>query len=306
MSKIDKFWVEAYRPKTLNDLCVSEKTKNIIRSFDKDMPHLLFTGQAGVGKTSLAKIIVEDILDCDYLYINASDENGIDTIRNKVLGFAQTKSFDGELKVVILDECDGGSKDFQGALRNMMESYAGTTRFILTGNFKHKIIKALHSRCQSIDVKPEYRDAFKRCLEILKKEGVTIPKDQIDPLKALIKGHFPDLRKCINELQKFCKDGVLNIEVKENVDKLCEMICENIRNGCVINTRKYLIENDTLFDGDYESLLQNLLNYYYDVEMDETKKKQSILIIADYLFKMVHVTDREICGFACLLQLEAL
>lgn len=304
MSNKEMMWWTKYRPQNLDELIAPEKTKNIIRAFGKNVPNLLFVGGAGTGKTTTAQIIVKDILDCDYLYINASDENGIDTIRNKVMGFAQTKSFDGELKVVILDEADFLSISAQAILRNTMESYADTTRFILTGNFKHKISSALQSRCQSVDIRPEWKDGFKRCVDILKKENITIQKDQAEPLKALIKGHFPDLRKCINEMQKYCKDGVLNIEIKTNTDELCEMLFQNIHNGCSCKTRKYLIENETLFDGDYESLLQDLLNYYYEADMDDTKKKQSILTIADHLYKMVHVTDREICGFACLLELE--
>jgi replication factor C small subunit len=119
-------WVEKWRPKTLSDFIISDKNKTIIDSFKdkKEIPNLLFTGTPGLGKTSLAKILVNDILDCQYLYINASDENGIDTIRNKVTGFAQTKSLDGKIKVIILDETDGLSIDAQRALRNTIEEFA--------------------------------------------------------------------------------------------------------------------------------------------------------------------------------------
>lgn len=306
MSKLSNFWIESYRPKTLDDLCISEGTKSIIKSFGKDMPNLLFVGPAGGGKTSLAQILVKDILKCDYIYVNASDENGIDNIRNKVSGFAQTKSFDGELKVIILDESDFLSTSAQAALRNVMETYAGTTRFILTGNYRHKIIPALQSRCQSIDINPELKDAFKRCSHILDKEKIETSMDQKKLLVQLVKKHFPDLRKCINEMQKYCINGVLSITNKVDTSELMGYIYTNIKNSKSIQTRKYLIENDVLFNGDHEQLLSDLLNYYYDLNIPDTEKKQSILTIADYLFKITHVSDREICAIACILQLENL
>lgn len=299
-------WIEKYRPNTLNDLCVSADVKAQILEFGKNMPNLMFIGNPGSGKTTLAKIIVKDILDCDYLYINASDENGIDTVRTKIMGFAQTKSFDGELKVVILDEADFGSKEFQAALRNTMETYAGTTRFILTGNHRHKIIPALQSRCQSIDLKPNLKDALKRCLYILDQEKIKVSQEQKKLLVTLVKSHFPDLRKCIGSMQQSCLDGVLSIKVKSNTNELMELIYSNIQNKKGLNTRKYWIENDQIFNSDYEQILSDLLNFYYNQSIDEIKKKQSILIIAEYLFKASQVMDKEINAFACVLQLETI
>lgn len=301
---INSLFVEKYRPKTLDDLIVSENTKKIIRGFGKDIPHLMFVGAAGTGKTSLARIIVQDILKCDYLYINASDENGVDTIRNKVTGFAQTKSLDGELKVIILDESDHISMSGQAILRNLMESYAGNTRFILTGNYQHKIIEALRSRCQSIDIKPDLKNALGRCLNILKEEGIEIPDNQKKPLVELVKKHFPDLRKCINELQKFSSSGILDIYSKSDTNEIVQLILKNIKSKKGLETRKFLIENQELFDNDYESLLKDLLNSVYTSNMDDLTRKSMILTIADYLYKIVFVTDREICAIACLLELE--
>lgn len=303
---INSLFVEKYRPKTLDDLIVSENTKKIIRGFGKDIPHLMFVGAAGTGKTSLARIIVQDILKCDYLYINASDENGVDTIRNKVTGFAQTKSLDGELKVIILDESDHISMSGQAILRNLMESYAGNTRFILTGNYQHKIIEALRSRCQSIDIKPDLKNTLGRCLNILKEEGVEIPDNQKKLLVELVKKHFPDLRKCINELQKFSSSGILDIYSKSDTNEIVQLILKNIKSKKGLETRKFLIENQELFDNDYESLLKDLLNSVYTSNMDDLIRKSMILTIADYLYKIVFVTDREICAIACLLELETI
>jgi len=304
--KLDELFVEKYRPSKLEDLIISDENRTAIESFGKNVPHLMFCGSQGVGKTSLAKIIVEDILGCDFLYINASDENGVDVIRDKVTGFAQTKSLDGELKVIILDEADFLTTSAQAILRNLMETYAGTTRFILTANYKHKIIPALHSRCQSIDLKPDLKNAITRCHTILKNEKIVIEKSQLSALANLVKKHFPDLRKCIHEMQKYCSNGVLNIPNKEATDGICETILDNIKSSKSLETRTYLIKNDNLFNGDWESLMTDLLNHYYKEDMDDILKKQSILTIADHLFKMVHVTDREICFFACILTLEQL
>jgi replication factor C small subunit len=294
MSGESNLWCEKYRPQTLDDLMVDDNTRKIIQNFGKKIPHLLLTGKPGVGKTTLARIIAKDILNCDFLYINASDENGIDTIREKVIGFAQTRSFDGGLKIIILDECDGQSKNAQNALR------------ILTGNNKYKIEPALQSRCQSLTLHTSLKDVTRRCLEILKKENVEIPDDQKKPLVALIKSHYPDIRKCINELEKYSKSGVLSIETKKDTNQVMDLIYTNLQSGDTLKTRKFLIENEELFDSDHESLLKDLLNYFYDLSMDDTTKKQAILIIAESLFKMMSVTDREICCIACLLQLEEL
>ena len=264
----------------------------------------MLVGPPGGGKTTIARIIVEDILQCDYLYINASDENGIDTIRNKVLGFVQTKSLNGNVKVVILDEIDFGTGNFQAALRNLMESYANTARFILTGNYKHKIIPALQSRCQSMDIRPSLKDAVTRCLHILKEEGIETTLKDKQNVVVLVKQYFPDLRKCINELDKSCIDGILDIKSKTDNNPVLETIWTNLQNNNSLKTRKYLIQNDGIFNSDWDQLLVDLLNYIYAIKLDDSKKKAMILTIADHLDRASRVNDKEINFFACLLNLE--
>jgi DNA polymerase III delta prime subunit len=287
-------------------LCISDETRDIIRSFGSEIPNLLFCSGPGQGKTTTARILVLDVLKCDYLYINASDENGIETVRNKISGFVQTKSFDGNIKVVILDEVDQFSKNGADALRNMMESYADNARFILTGNYKHKISAALQSRCQSLDIKPSLQQALKRCLTILKLEGVETTQEQKKQLASLVKSYFPDLRKCINEMQKFVIGNELVITQKANNNEICEKICSHISSGNTLSLRKYLIQNDELFNADWEQLLVDLLNHIYTISIDDSKKKAMILTIADHLEKCSRVNDKEINFFACVLNLEQL
>jgi replication factor C small subunit len=303
---LDSLWVEKYRPKTLEDLCISEKNKQIIESFGNEIPNLLFSGSAGIGKTTLARILVLDRLKCDYLYINASDENGIDTVRGKISGFVQTKSFDGNIKVVILDEVDHFSISGQSALRNMMESYADNARFILTGNNKHKISTPLQSRCQSLEIKPSLQQALKRCLYILSNEGIETTNDAKRQLAVLVKSHFPDLRRCIYEMQKYVIKNELNITQTTNNNEICERIITNINSKGTLSLRKYLIQNDEVFNSDWEQLLIDLLNYIYAQPIEDSKKKAMILTIADHLEKYQRVTDKEINFFACILNLEQL
>lgn len=301
---LEGIWVEKYRPQTLNDIILPERTREIICGFVDEIPNLLFVGTPGTGKTSLARIIVNDVLKCNYLYINASDESGIDTIRHKVTNFSQTKSFDGKVKVVILDEADGLTGQSQAALRNTMESFSKYTRFILTANYKHKIIPALQSRCQFLDIKPTLEDGVKRVYNILKQEGIEIDDTQKKKFVELVKANFPDLRKTINEIQKNCLSGVLSITSVSVDNTLLAKIFTSIQERDVLSLRKHLIENENTFYGDYDALMRDYLNYLYQQPIDDHKKKEMIAIIADHLFKSSLILDKEINCFACWINLE--
>lgn len=300
----NSLWVEKYRPTTLDDFICSESNKEILSSFKdkKEIPNLLFTGTPGIGKTSLAKIIVNDILGSQYLYINASDENGIDTIRTKVTGFAQTKSIDGNLKVIILDEADGLSIDAQRVLRNTMEEFARITRFILTANYKYRVIPALQSRCQSFDLTPTLDLVARRCVSILKQEKVEIPQDQNAKLIELIKANSPDLRKCINELQKHSSAGKLQlVDIKNN--EILKLIYSEVKKKNITSLRKALIENEHTFNSDYVSLLRNLFHYIDEEETDSKIKEWCLLQIAEHLYRSSFVVDQEINCYTCLIQM---
>lgn len=302
---IKGLWVERYRPKTLADIILPARTREIIEGFNHEIPNLLFANTPGTGKSSLAKIIVSDILKCNYLYINASDESGIDTIRHKVSTFAQTKSFDGNIKVVILDEADWISAAGQAALRNTMEAYSQYTRFILTANYKHKIIPALQSRCQSLDIKPTIEEAVRRCYNILKQEKVNISDDQKKKFIEVVKANFPDLRKTINELQKNVIDNTLSIINTKLDNELLEYVFTSVKSKDTINLRKFLIEHEDRFNGDYDNLLVELLNFIYDQSfVDDMCKKSMIAVIAKHLYESSFIVDKEINFFACTIQLE--
>jgi len=304
MIDFDKIWVEKYRPQTLSDVILDKETLRVVEEYTNEIPNLLFVGNPGTGKTTLARVIVNDILGCNYLYINASDESGIDTIRHNITNFAQTKSFDGGVKVVILDEADGLTSQAQAALRNTMETYAKYCRFILTANYKHKIIPALQSRCQSLTIKPVVELAVKRCYNILKDENVKVPEEQKKKFVQLVKRHFPDLRKTINELQKNVIDSELCITSVVSDNELLEAVYKKIASKQCLEARRYLIENEDRFQGDYDTLLSNYLNFVYSANVDDMKKKEMIAIIADHLYKSAFVVDKEINAFACLVNLE--
>lgn len=299
-------WCEKYRPKKIEDLCISDEIRELLESFKqkRDIPHLLFTGTPGIGKTSVAKIIVNEILGCDYLYINASDENGIDTVRTKIVGFAQTKSMNGGIKVIILDESDSWSESAARCLRNLTEEYSDNTRFILTANYKHRIIAPLQSRCQSVNFEHTINDVAKHCAKILAKENVVIPKDQIGLFQTLIKSNFPDFRKILNELQKYSISGTLNIRDTSLPDEFVDELFDKIKNNDDLDFREYVIRNENVFQADYHNLLKNLLNLVYTKNIDSFKKKELIMTIGHHMDRHSFVMDVEINAFVCMVTLS--
>jgi DNA polymerase III delta prime subunit len=303
----NNLWVEKYRPSKLDDIVLSNDNKSYFKSLKDEIPNLLFVGTPGIGKTTIAKIIVQDILKCQYLYINASDENGIDTIRSKVSSFSQTKSIDGKVKVVILDEADGITLDGQRALRNTMEEYSGYTRFILTANYKHKIIPAIQSRTQYFDLTPPLQEVSGRVVSILKLEKIKVPDTEKTKLVKVIKDNYPDIRKTINLIQKYSATGTLTITVNVDTSAIAKVVHDYVKSKKLTELRKHLIENESEFQGDYGALLKHYLNFLYDnTELKEDTKRKAIVVIAEHLYRDAMVLDKEINAFACFCQLSDL
>ena len=210
IKKEHSLWVEKYRSTNLDTYVGNENIKKTIQQYldQNDIQNFIFSGPAGTGKTTLAKLIVNN-LDCDYIYINASDERGIDTIRDKVSGFASAASFKS-IKVVILDEADFITIQGQAALRNIIETYSRTTRFILTCNFVERIIDPLQSRCQVLKIVPPSKaDIAKHVANIIEKEEVEY---EIDDIKVLVNQFYPDLRKMLNTAQLSTQENKLTID----------------------------------------------------------------------------------------------
>jgi len=299
-------YVERYRPKTLEEIVLSDEDKSFFLALKdkKEIPHLLFSGPPGTGKTSLSKIIVNDILDCQYLYINASDENGIDTIRTKVIGFAQTRAFDGKLKVVLFDECDALTLDSQKALRSVVEEYASNTRFIFTCNYLFKIIPALQSRCQIINLSPPIEKVFERTVQILKKENIRVEATEKSKLLELIRKNYPDLRRIINDIQRYSFNGVLQIKTSDCKDFVEKIISSLQNKKSITDIRKWVIENEQSFSGDYHFLLKEMFEVVFQSKISEDIKTNNLLIISEHMYKDSIVLDKEINWFSCCLKLK--
>jgi DNA polymerase III delta prime subunit len=305
----DSLWIEKYRPKKLADVVLPDHLKQKVEEYrsQQEIPHLLFVSPPGQGKTSLAKIIVTEILDCVYLYINASDENGIDTIRTKIMGFATTKSIDGKLKVVILDEADGLTQQAQQALRNCMEEYSNNVRFIITANYRYKVIPAIQSRCQDYDITPSIDGAIKKVVEILIAEKVTVDAEQKVKLINLIRNVYPDLRRIINLVSKNIVDGKLNIQqLNQGLDFAQGVLNKVLEGADVTSIRRHIIENDSLYNRDYHGLLKDLFNAVDGDEKlstDIVKKRKFMIILAEHMYRHTMVMDPEINCYAALVAL---
>jgi DNA polymerase III delta prime subunit len=297
----NNLYVERYRPKKLEDIVLTNEERQYFESLKskEEIPNLLFAGNPGTGKTTLSKIIATDILDCQYLYINASDENGIDTIRSKVIGFASTKSLDGKLKIVLFDECDALTLDSQKALRNVIEEYSHNTRFIFTCNYLFKVIPALQSRCQIFNLTPPLDGVLNRVVAILKHEGITVPDTEKPKLVELVRSGYPDLRRIINDIQKFSYTGTLTIKDNQ-VKGVANKVVDKIRGKVTPHElRKYVIEREQEFSGDYLQLLKEMFEVMFEANSDAN----TLLVISEGMYKDAIVIDKEINWFSTCLKL---
>lgn len=302
----DSLWVEKYRPQALKDLVLSPENRASFSNMidKKEIPHLLFCGGPGTGKTTLAKILVKE-LDAVYRYINASDERGIDAVREKIVPFAQTKSIDGKLKIVILDEVDGLTGDAQRALRNIIEEYSDNLRFILTANYKNRISSPIKSRTISFEIMPPHSEVTARIVHIIKSEGVTVDSEQKLLLREEIDKNYPDIRKIINQIQKYVKDGILNIVQDVDIGVFARDVLKKMKEFKNITAvRQFIIQNETDFGSDYLTLLKGIFEEIYNMPLEESKKASALVLIGDAMYKHQFVMDPEINSFCCIIQLQ--
>ena len=288
-------WIEKYRSQTLEQYIGNDAIKARIADCiaNNDIPHFIFAGSAGTGKTTLAKLIVKNI-QCDYLYINASDENGIDTIRDKVKGFASTASFQ-PLKVVILDEADFLTQPAQAALRNLIEEYAAYTRFVLTCNYVERLIEPLQSRCELHMLKPPTKGAVAKhiCTNVLDVEGVTYEMSDIAQIVNLF---YPDVRSIIKTLQQNVRDSKLTITTID--DNWCKPLVEILKKR---DSKAWYQVRQLVADAQVDDF-QTAYRYMFDnlSEFSYGNDAQLSVILDDFIWRAGVVPDKEINFAACI------
>ena len=301
-------WVEKYRPKTINDCVLPAHIKKTFEDIVNggELHNMLLTGTAGLGKTTVAKALCNE-LDLDYLLINGSEESGIDTLRNKIKQFASSVSLQGGYKVVILDEADYlNPQSTQPALRGFIEEFSGNCRFILTCNFKNRIIEPLHSRCSVIEFNIPKKDADRLCsvmmsrlMLILDDEGI---KYETAILAELIMKYMPDWRRVINELQRYSTSGVIDSGILVSLnDVSVNELMSSLKMKNFKKMRQWVSNN---IDSDPASLFRKMYDNMNEY-VEPNSIPQMVLILADYQYKNSFVADHELNLVACCTELMA-
>jgi replication factor C small subunit len=295
-------WVEKYRPSKLDDYVGNEHLKNKVSGYieNEDVPHLLFFGKAGTGKTTLAKLIVSSI-DCDVMMINASDENNVETVRNKVKNFASSMGFK-KYKIIILDEFDYMTPNAQAILRNLMETFSKHCRFILTCNYIEKIIEPIQSRCQTFQITPPTKkDVAIQMSKILKSESIEFdPKD----LVPIIDSSYPDIRKIINTCQLNSLKGKLQVDVQNLLENDYKLKVLEVLKSNDDKRNKYMKIRQTVLDSkatDFSDLYTLLYDKVDDYAGENTANV--ILVLGDGVAKSAVAIDKEIIAAATLIQI---
>jgi DNA polymerase III delta prime subunit len=298
-------WTEKYRPQTVLDCILPDRLKQPFQEYvnQKNIPNLLLSGGAGVGKTTIAKAMCNEI-GCDYMVINGSDESGIDVFRTKIKTYASSMSLMGGRKVIIIDEADYlNPNSTQPALRNAIEEFASNCSFIFTCNFKNRIIEPLHSRCAVVDFTLKNGEKaqmagqfFKRIQSVLANETVEYD-DKV--IAELIKKHFPDFRRIINELQRYSQFGKIDVGILNQIgDVAINDIVKFLKDKDFGAIRKWVASNDI----DAATLFRKLYDNLYDT-LKPQSIPQAVVILADYQYKNAFVADAEINTVACLTEL---
>jgi DNA polymerase III delta prime subunit len=298
-------WVEKYRPKTIDECILPENLKNTFKEFvnQNKIPNLLLSGSAGVGKTTVAKALCNEV-GCDYMVINGSDESGIDVLRTKIKNYASSVSLSGGRKVIIIDEADYlNPNSTQPAMRGAIEEFAVNCSFIFTCNYKNRIIDPIHSRCSVIDFKINNGQKvkmasafFKRIEGILYSENIKFDKEVI---AALITKHFPDNRRVLNELQRYSVSGVIDKGILVNIaDAEIHKLIDHIKSKDFTLARKWVGSVDI----DATAIYRRIYDSLYE-KVTPQSIPQAVLIIAKYQYQAAFSSDAEICLMACLVEL---
>ena len=302
MSEIkNTLWVEKYRPSSLDSYIGNEHLRSKVKVYIEsgDLPHLLLYGRAGTGKTTLAKLLVNNI-ECDCLYINASDENSVDVVREKVKNFASTLGFK-EMKVIILDECDYITPNAQAALRNLMETFSKNCRFILTCNYVERIIDPIQSRCQSFQiVPPDRKQVAVHLSNILTQEGV---ETNVDDIVTIVNGGFPDLRRVINAAQRQVVNGELIIDEGMSIqndykNQVLDILKTQDKKNSFKNIRQLLADSKVT---DFSDLFRLMFDTVDDWGRGHIA--ECILILAQYQQSDAVVVDKEINIMAMFIEI---
>ena len=298
-------WVEKYRPQRVEDCILPDSIKSTFLDYvtRKEIPNLLLSGSAGVGKTTIAKALCEEV-GCDYIVINGSDESGIDVLRTKIKNYASSVSLAGGRKVVIIDEADYlNPNSTQPALRGAIEEFSSNCSFIFTCNFKNRIIDPIHSRCSVIDFKINgskqkmAASFFKRVEWILEQEKVTYDKSVV---AAVITKHFPDNRRILNELQRYAVSGTIDKGILSNVaDIQLNELVNSLKEKDFASTRKWVTNN---LDNDPVKIYRKLYDTLYEL-LKPNAVPQLVLILAKYQYQAAFVADHEINMVACLTEI---
>jgi replication factor C small subunit len=299
MIKSNTLWVEKYRPDTLENYIGNHHMKEKFAQYiaTGDIPHLLLIGPAGTGKTSASKIL-QNSIECDRMILNASDENNIDTVRGKIRTFASTRGW-APMKIMVLDEFDGFTQAGQRALRNLMETFSDTTRFILTANYIERVEETIISRTQQFKViPPSVKDTAIHVAGILKKEGVTF---KLADLKLIIDAHFPDIRKIINETELAVIDGELRVNHKEIIESDVKLkIVDAFKNKkSVLDVRQLVADSQMRdFAEMYQLLYTRILEYATPEQLPPV-----ILALNEGQYRSNFCVDKEICFMSCVVQI---
>ena len=308
MSRDEFLWVEKYRPKTIEDCILPDNIKKTFQGFlsKGEVPNLLLAGPAGCGKTTVAKALCNE-LGVDYYVINGSDEGRfLDTVRNTAKNFASTVSLSSTArhKVIIIDEADNTTNDVQLLLRAFTEEFSGNCRFILTCNFKNKIIEPLHSRCACIDFSTNSKDRPKLASQFFNRLGVILETESIeaDPkvLAELINKHFPDWRRVLNECQRYSSSGQIDAGILATFsDVKVNDLVKKLKDKDFPEVRKWVVNN---LDNDTSVLLRRIYDACYD-SLVPNSIPAAVLVLAKYQYQMAFVADQEINMLACLTEI---